>query len=161
MLLYLLYVMALTLLNFSISCWLDIAYRTCCTIFGCFLTIIRIQILVLFISSKAWFSGLLFVDWEIYDMLSCLQYFTTILMVVYLCGKLTLTSNILYLMKGWSEMSIFNFGRVEIFSPIIISEPDDYPLPNLLLCLSNFADKQYLGFLVCGSHYFIVYLLLV
>ena len=71
MLLSLLYVMALTLLNFPIRCWLDIASRTCCTIFGYFLTIIRIQILVLFISSKAWFRGLLFVDWDIYDMLWC------------------------------------------------------------------------------------------
>ena len=49
-------------------------------------------------------------------------------------GKFASTSNILSLMKGWSERSIFNVGRVEVFVPIIIPEYIDHPLPNLLLC---------------------------
>ena len=49
-------------------------------------------------------------------------------------GKLTLTSNKSYLMKGRYEMSIFNFLRVEVFVPSISSEPGDHPLTNLLLC---------------------------
>ena len=61
----------------------------------------------------------------------------------------------------WYERSIFNFGRVEVFVPIIISEPGDLPLPNLLLCSSKISDEQYLILLVCGSHHFIVALLFV
>ena len=45
--------------------------------------------------------------------------------------------------------------------PSIIYEPGDYPFPNLLLFLSNFADEQYLSFLVCGSHHLIVAILFV
>ena len=55
----------------------------------------------------------------------------------------------------------FNVGRVEIFLPVIISEPGYHSLPNLLLCSSNFADEKYLSLLVCGSHNFIVDLMLV
>ena len=55
----------------------------------------------------------------------------------------------------------FNVGRVEVFVTIISLEPGDRPLPNLLLCSSNFADGKYLSFLVCGSHHLIVALLLV
>ena len=55
----------------------------------------------------------------------------------------------------------FNVGRVELFVPNTSSEPGNHPLPNLLLCSSNFADEQYLSFLVCGSYHFIVDLLFV
>ena len=47
--------------------------------------------------------------------------------------KLTLTSNISYLMKELSKRSIFNVGGMEVFVPSISSEPGDHPLPNLLL----------------------------
>ena len=40
-------------------------------------------------------------------------------------------------------------------------EPGDHHFSNLLLCSSIFSDEQYLSFLVCGSHNFIVYLLFV
>ena len=53
----------------------------------------------------------------------------------------------------------FNVVRVEVFVSSINSESGDYPLPHLLLCSSNFTDKQYLSLLVCGSHHFIVDLL--
>ena len=94
-------------------------------------------------------------------MLWCSQYCVTILMGVPLGGKLTLPSNISSLIKGLSEGSIFNAGRVDIFVPSIRSEPGDHPLQNLLLYSSNFADKQYLIILVCVSHHFIVALLFV
>ena len=74
-------------------------------------------------------------------------------------GKLTLTSNISSLVKGRSERSIFNVGRVEVFVPSISSEPGNHPLPNLLLCSPNFADEEYLSSLVCGYHHSIVALL--
>ena len=67
----------------------------------------------------------------------------------------------MFLMKGQYERSIFNIVRVELFVPIIGSEPGDHPLLSLLLCSSNFSDEQYLRFLVCGSHNFIVALLFV
>ena len=75
--------------------------------------------------------------------------------------KLILTSNISYLMKGWSERSIFNVVRAELFLTSVSSEPGDYPLPNLLLCSSNFEDEQYLSSLVCGSQNFNVDMLFV
>ena len=49
----------------------------------------------------------------------------------------------------------FNVGRMEIFVPIISSDPGDQTLPNLLLCSSEFSDEQYLSIFVCGSHHFI------
>ena len=70
--------------------------------------------------------------------------------------KLTLPSNISSLIKVLSERSIFNVGRMEIFLPIISSEPGDQPLTNLLLCSSNFSDEQYLSLFVCGYHHLIV-----
>ena len=41
----------------------------------------------------------------------------------------------------------FNVVKVEIFVPVISSEPGDHPLPNLLLFSSNFIDekKDFLG----------------
>ena len=72
-------------------------------------------------------------------------------------GKFTVTSNTSYLMRGWSESSIFNFGRVEKVVPVITSEPVDHHFPNLLLGSSIFTDEKYLSFLVCGSHHFIVF----
>ena len=150
-----------TLLNFPVSCWIDISDRTCCTVVGYFLLMTRIKTLVLFISWKEWFHGLLFLEWEIYDILLCSQYFASIPIGVYPFGKLTLDSNIQPFMKGWSERSIFNSRRVEIFVRRIISERGDHPLPNLFLCSSDFADEQYLSFLVCGSYHLIVALLFV
>ena len=64
-------------------------------------------------------------------------------------------------MKGGSERSIFNVWRVKIFVPVISSKLCDHPFPNLFLCSSNFADEQYLSFLVFGSYHFSVSLLLV
>ena len=55
-------------------------------------------------------------------------------MGVTLGGKLTLTSNISYFIKGWSERSTINVIRVIIFVPDISSESGDHILPNLLLC---------------------------
>ena len=55
-------------------------------------------------------------------------------------GILTMTSNISYLVKGWSNRSISNVGRVEIFVPVIGSEAGNHPLPIFLLCSSNFTD---------------------
>ena len=140
---------------------LDIAFRTCWTVVDYFMPILSIQTLVLFLSGKEWFHGMLFVYWDIYDILLCPQYCATIPIVVPLGGKLTLTSNISYLMKGWCERSIFNVGRVEIFVPRISSEPSGHPWPNLLLCSSSFIDEQHLSFLVFGSHHFIVALMFV
>ena len=61
--------------------------------------------------------------------------------------------------KGFYERSNFNVVRVEIFVPIISSETGDQPLPNLLLCSSNFSDEQYLSLFVCGYYHFIVAML--
>ena len=127
--------------------------------FGSFLPMMRIQELVLFISRKAWFNGILFYDWLIYDMLWCSQYCDTITIGVPLGGILTRTSNISSLINVWSERSIFNVGSVEVFVTRTSSEPGKHTLPNLLLCSSNFSDEQYLSFLVCGSYHFIVDLL--
>ena len=44
------------------------------TVVGYFLPMMSIQKSVLFLSEKAWLHELLFVDWEIYDMLWCSQY---------------------------------------------------------------------------------------
>ena len=127
-------VMTCTMLHFTVICWLGMSYKTCCTVVDYYLPMMRIQTLVLFLSWNALFKGMLFVDWEIYDMLWCSQYCVTIQMGVPLGGKLKFTSNISSLMKGWYERSYFNVGRVEVFVPIISSEPGDHPLPNLLLC---------------------------
>ena len=127
-------VMTCTLLYFYFNIWLEMASKTCWNVFGTFMLILSIQSLVLFLSGNTWSHGLLFSDWEIYDMLWCSQYCVLMPMEVHLSGNFTLTSDISYLIKGWSEMSIFNFGRVELFAPTIISEPGDHPLTNLLLC---------------------------
>ena len=56
---------------------------------------------------------------------------------------------------------MFNVGSVEVFVPSISSEPGDHPLTNVLLRSSNFVDEEYLSFLVCGSHKYILTLLFV
>ena len=127
--------------------------------FGSFLTILRIQTLVLFLVGTVWLHGLLFYDWEMYDMLWCSQYCVTIPMGVHIGGKLTFPSNISSLIKGWSERSIFNVGRVKIFVQSIIPEPGDQTLTNSLLCSSTFADEDYLSLFVCRSHHFIAALM--
>ena len=99
-------VVTCTLLYFPVSCWFDMAYKHFWTVVGYFLWIPRIQKLFLFIYGNAWFHGLLFVDWDIYKNLWFSQFFFTMPMVVPLGGKLKLTSNISYLMKGWSDRSI-------------------------------------------------------
>ena len=76
-------------------------------------------------------------------------------------GKFTLTSNISSMIKGWYERWTFNVGRVEVFVPSISSEPGEHPLPYLLLCSSKIPDEQYLIFLLCGSHNFIVNMMFV
>ena len=45
--------------------------------------------------------------------------------------------------------------------PVISSELGDHTFPNLLLCSSEISDEQYLSFLVCVYHHFILALLLV
>ena len=154
-------VMKCTLLNFPVCFWLDMASRTWCADVGYFLPMMSIQKVFLFIAVNAWFHGLLFSDWDMYDMLWCSQYCVVMPMGVPLGGKLTVHSNISYLIKGWSERSIFNVGRVEVFLPRISSKPGDQLLPNLLLCSSNFADEQYLSLFVCGFHHLILALLFV
>ena len=138
-----------TLLHFPVSFWLEMDSKTCWTFVGSFLTIMRIQTLVLFLYGNELFYGLLFVDWWIYDTLWCSWYFVKIPIGAPLGGKLTLASNISSLMKGLSERSIFKVWRVEVFLTNISSEPGDHHLPNLFLCSSNFVDEQYLSFLVC------------
>ena len=80
-------------------------------------------------------------------------------MGVTLGGKLTLTSNISYLMKGLYDKSFLNVERVELFVPSMSSKSGYHPLTNLLLYSSNVSDEQYLSFLMCGSHHFIVALM--
>ena len=112
-------VMIYTLLNFSVSFWLDIASKIFWNIVGYFMPMMRIQKFVLFISKNAWFHGMLFADWDVYDILWCSEYCNTMPMGVPLGGKLTLTSNISSLIKGWYEMSGFNILREELFVPSI------------------------------------------
>ena len=152
-------VMKCTLLNFPVSFWLEMASKTFWTVVGSFLLMPRIQTLVLFLVINEWFHELLFYYWYIYDMLWCSQYCVTMTMGVNLGGKLTLTSNILPLIKGWYQRSIFNVERVELFLTSISLEPGDHLFQNLLLCSSTFADEKYLIFLVCGSHHLIIALL--
>ena len=108
-------VMICTLLHFPLSCWLEMDSKNYWTVVGSFLQMIRIQTLVLFLYVNAWFHRMLFSDWEIYYMLWFSPYCVTMPMGLPLDGKLTLTSNISYFINGWSERSIFNFGRVEVF----------------------------------------------
>ena len=63
--------MKCNLLYFTVSCWIEMAYKTCWNVVGSFLKMLRIQTLVLFLSVREWLHGMLFVDWEIYDMLWC------------------------------------------------------------------------------------------
>ena len=114
-------VMTCTLLHFPVIFWLEMYYKTCWTVVGSFLTIMRIQTLILFLSGDRLFHGLLFVDWYIYYMLWCSHHCDTIPMGVPIGVKLTLTSNISYFMKVWYERSIFNVGRVEVFVSSISS----------------------------------------
>ena len=96
-------VITCTLLHFPVSWWLDMAYRTWCADVGSFLPMLRIQPFVLFISGNAWFHGMLFSDWEMYDMLWCSQYCVVISMGALLDGKSTLPPNTISLIKGWYE----------------------------------------------------------
>ena len=88
------------LLHFPGRFWLDTTSRTCFTVVSYFMTTPRIQKVVLFLYGNTCVHGLLFVDWYIYDILWCSQYFTTIPIGLTLGGKLTLTSNISYLTNG-------------------------------------------------------------
>ena len=99
-------VMTCTLLYFPVGCWLEMASKTCLTFVGSFLPMLRIQIFVLFLAINAWFHGLLFVDWKIYEMFWCSQYCATTTVGVPLCSKLILASNISSLMKWWYYGSI-------------------------------------------------------
>ena len=94
MYLYLRAVMKCTRLHFPVIFWLEMASKTCWTVVGSFLPLLKIQKCVLFLSGNAWFHGLLFYDWEMYDMLWCSHYCVTIPMLVPLGGKLTFNSNI-------------------------------------------------------------------
>ena len=91
-----------TLLHFYVSCWLDVASRNWWSFVGSFILMLRIYILVLFLARKAWFNGILIVDWDIYDILWCSQYCARMPIWLPIGGKLTVNSNISYLMKGWS-----------------------------------------------------------
>ena len=115
------YVMMQNLLHFTFNFLLDIDYKTCWNVVGYFLPMLRIQTLALFLYWKVLFNGLLFVDWEIYEMLWCSHYYDPIPIGAPICGKSTKTSNISSLIKGWSERSIFNVIRVEVFVPIMSS----------------------------------------
>ena len=119
-------VITCTMLYSTVSFQLDIASRMFLTVVVYFIPILRIQTLVLFLAVKARFQGILFFDWEIYDMLWCSHYCATIPIWVFLCVNLTVTSNISYVMKGWSGISIFNHRRVDIFVPVITSDPGDH-----------------------------------
>ena len=103
MYLYLRDVITRNLLNFPVSCWLDMDSKNCWTGVGSFLPTPRIQKLVLFLDGNKLLHGMLFVYWKIYDMFWCSPYCVKIPVGVPLCRKLTLTWNISYLMKGWSE----------------------------------------------------------
>ena len=67
------------------------ASKTYWTVVGSFLPILRIQTLFLFLSVNELSHGLLFVDWEIHEMLWRSQYCVTMPMGVILGGKFTLT----------------------------------------------------------------------
>ena len=45
-------------------------------------------------------------------------------------GKVTVTSNISYLMKGWSERSFVSVGMAEKFIPVINSEQGGHNFQN-------------------------------
>ena len=94
-----------TLLYFPVSCLLYIASRNIWAAVGSLFLILRIQPLVLFFAEKAGLHGLLFVDWEIYDMLWCSEYCAMIPTWVTPVSRLSLTSNISSLMKVWFERS--------------------------------------------------------
>ena len=94
-------VITCTLLHFPVSSWLDMASKTCWTVFGSFMLILRIQKLVLFLSGNEWLHGLLFSDWDMYNMLWCSHYCVQIPMGLPLRGKLKFTSNISSLIKGY------------------------------------------------------------
>ena len=113
--LYLRDVMTWTLLHFPVSCWLEMDYKTCWTVIGSFMPILRTQTLILFLSINKWFYAMLFANWEIYDMLWCSQCCVIIPMEVPLGGKSTLAWNISTLIKGWTVRSNFNVGRVKVF----------------------------------------------
>ena len=120
-------VMTWTFLHFYVSCWLGMYYKPCWTVIGYFMIMLKIQTLFLFLYGKALFNGILFFDWEIYDMLWCSQYCATMPIWVPLGGKSTLTSNISFLMKGLCDRSIYNVKRVEIFLPSMSSETGNHP----------------------------------
>ena len=67
--------MTCNLLDFPVSCWLDMVSTTCWSVVGYFLPIMRIQTSFMFLAVNSWFHGLLFSDWDIYDMLWCSKYF--------------------------------------------------------------------------------------
>ena len=61
-------VITCTLLHFPVICWLDMASKTCWTVDGYFLPIIRIQPLVLFPASNLLFHGLFFLLGDIWHV---------------------------------------------------------------------------------------------
>ena len=79
---------------------------------------------------------------------------------MHLGGNVTVASYMSYLMKGWSERSIFIVGKSGVSSSFKILEPGNQPLSKLLLCSSNFSNVQCLSCLVCGSYHFVLALLL-
>ena len=75
-------------------------------------------------------------------------------------GNVTVSSNMSYLMKGLSEMYILIVGIDVVSLPFNRLELGYRPLPNVLLCSSNFTYEKYLSLFVCLYHHFIVTLLL-
>ena len=101
--LYIRVVITCTLFYFNVSFWPEMAFKFFLTDVGSFLPILKIHPLVLFLAINPLFHWLLFSDWEMYDMFWCSNYFVTMTKVVHIGVKLTLASNISYLIKGWFE----------------------------------------------------------
>ena len=145
---------------FSVSSWLGMCSENYWTVVGSFLPMMRIQSLVLFIAVKEKYHGLLFFDWKIYDVLWCSKYCDTMTIGVPIGGKFTLTSNISSLMKGWSERSVIILGGCNSLWQTWVQNLVIILWQNYFYFHQIFAYEQYLSFLMCGYHHFIVALMI-
>ena len=127
-------VMTWTLLNFTVSCSLDIYSINFCTVVGSFIPLMRIHTLVLFLAGQSTVPV---------DIVCWPGDIGHIVILTLMCNG---ANSITYWWERYSHFKYiifdegviweinFNVIRMETFMAVMILEPGDHPFTNLLLC---------------------------
>ena len=132
-------VMKWTLFHFLVSSWLHIDYKTRWTIVGSFLSMMRIQKLVIFFAQEGRIS------WAVIHLLGNISHVIMFIVLCYNTNRSTSWWEInmdfkhIIFYKGMIWEVNFNVGKLEVFLPSMSSEPGEHLLTNILLCSSKIS----------------------